>query len=414
MALESANNASELSETNPTSTDLVKSADDHIRMLKRILKQGFQGHFTSIATVRALTSVDGSWFTYNGDAYAVYTSTLEESLPTVIKLDNDKVAIRYNNANQPQSVLLPTAATQRRYPRVEQIEATSFDTSAVNAAFGGTPVKGDIAIVVGTNFGAAKIFTTIWEDLLTTEFGHHAFVGTASALCLAAPMGLIDNLRAERIELISPTHAEVISPAGFGPDNLRYWFGLNSGVLDGNGNIAYNSLSKTNAIEWKNMTTGTTNGNSTPVDGGVVVTGLGMATAYTCRSETYNLQPADEDARIAFGVDGTFSILALGDVTVGTPVSGNYITTPSNSTGFLYEVKFEKMSGDAVVGTLNTWQQISAPRQISLLASRSTSGTDSKSAVIKMTVRKVGNAGTEVFTTVTLSATAVCNAGSEP
>ncbi len=414
MALESATNASELVATNPTSTDLVKSADDHIRMIKRILKDGFQGHFTSLTPVRALTSVDGTWFTYNGNAYAIYTSDLTESLPSVIKLTNNKIAIQLTAAPVARDTLLPTAATQRRYPRIERVSGTSFDLSAVNAAFDGTPIQGDIALVIGTNFAEARIFTTSWGQVDKTNYGYQAFIGTVAALSLTTPLGIIDRIRAQSFELLSATHLEVNSPDGFGPDNLRYWFGLNTNVVDNNGKIAYNSLAKSNAIEWKSMTSGTINGDSTPVDGGAVVTDLGLATAYLCEIQSYSSNPTEENARIAFGVDGTFTVLAYGDVITGSPVGAPYVTTPSSSTGFLYEVKFEKLSGDAVDGATNVYMQLNTVRQVGIIATRDTVGTAVKTASIKIYVRKIGDGASEKTRTLTLTSRAVVNAGIEP
>ena len=406
MALETANDASELNENNPTSTDLVKSADDHIRMLKRILKKGFQGHFTSLSVVRALTSVDGSWFTYNGDTYSIVTSTLTESLPEIIKLTDGRIAVRQTSFAFPKDVTLPTASTQKRYPRVEKITATSFDLTAVNAAFGGTPVRGDVAIVLGENFAETRIFSTAWVNVDSNQYGDQSFVGTAYALAMAAPLGIFKALRTQRIELLSATHLELMSPDGIGPDSLRYWFGLNTDVVDGNGNIAYNSISKANAIEWKSLTTGGTNGNSTPVDGGAVVSALGLGSSYLCEQGSSSGY-AEEDARVVFGVNGAFSVHAYGDVVDGSPATGNYVTTPSASTGALYEVMFEKLSGDTVVGTLATWQALSSPRQISVPATRSTVGATTRTASIRITVRKIGDAGTAVAHTVSLSARAV-------
>lgn len=414
MALETANNASELVDTNPTSTDLVKSADDHIRMLKRILKQGFQGHFTSLTPVRALTSVDGTWFTYNSGFYAIFTSDLTESLPNVIKLTNGKVGIRYAAYTLPKDVTLPTASTQKRFPRVEKIVGTTFDLSAVNTAFSGAPVKGDIAIVLGENFAEARMFSTTWDAIGTTAFGDKAFIGTAAALCVSTPLGIIDSLRVQRIELLSATHLEVISPDGVGPDNLRYWFGLNTDVVDGNGNIAYNSLAKANAIEWKNLTTGSTNGDTTPVDGGAVVAALGMDTAYECEYTSYGGASAEENARMAFGVDGSFSVLAYGDVVAGSPVSGYYVTTPSSSTGSLYEIKFEKLSGGTVSGTMDTWLALSSTRQVSVTAARGTAGSATTTASIKTYIRKIGVPASEVSSTISLTAKAIVTTGIIP
>lgn len=408
MSLEIANNASELVDTNPTSTDLLKSADDHIRMIKRILKQGFQGHFTSLTLVRALTCPAGAWFTYDGDFYVVFDSPLTESLPTVIKLTNGKAAIRQAAYAEPKTALMPVSATQKRFPKVKQLTGTSFDTAAVNAAFGGTPIRGDIAIVVGTNFGDARLFTTSWESMDYTNFGHEAFAGTVAALCLATPLGIIDSLRVQRLELLSSTHLEIFAPDGVGPDSLRYWFGSNVDVVDGNGNIAYNSLSKSNAIEWKTTSSAGLNGGGTPVDGGLVVSNLGMDSSY--RAEKEDLGTASENLRLSFGVNGTFSVLALGDVTNGSPVTGNYVATPSASTGSLYEIKFEKLSGDNLTGTLGSFMALSENRQVGLSAVKYNSGTITRTSVVRVSIQKIGQAGTLVTRDITLQAVATAYA----
>lgn len=414
MSLEIANNASELVATNPTSTDLLKNADDHIRMIKRILKQGFQGHFTSLSLVRALTCPAGAWFTYDGDFYVVFDSPLTESLPTVIKLTNGNAAIRQAAYAEPKPALMPVSATQKRFPKVKQLTGTSFDTAAVNAAFGGTPIRGDIAIVVGTNFGDARLFTTSWESMDYTNFGHEAFAGTVAALCLATPLGIIDSLRVQRLELLSATHLEIFSPDGVGPDSLRYWFGSNAGVVDGNGNIAYNSLSKSNAIEWKTTVGAGLNGSGTAVDGGAVVANLGMDAAY--KAENTGIDTSTENLRLSFGVNGTFSVLAFGDITNGSPITGNYVTTPSASTGALYEIKFEKLSGDNVEGTLGVFTALSENRQISLSVNKYNGGTATKTATVRVSIQKIGNAGTLVTRDISLQAvtTTYLSGGFEP
>lgn len=416
MGLETASNASELVTTNPTENDLVKSTDAHLRMIKRILKDGFQGQFTSLATIRALTAPDGSFFYYQNGMYLIIPSDLNESLPNIIKLTNGKIGLRFAIYAAGKDVLLPTSNAQKRLPLVKKvtISGTAFDTTAANNAFSGTPVPGDVVIMLGTNFSESRIFTTSWTIVDDCLYGYQSVIGSMSALAVMSPLGLFDVLRVQRLELISPQYVEVTSVVGFGPDNLRYWFGPNNGIVDFDGTIAYNSLSKTNATEWRSMTSGSINGNSTPVDGGAVVNNLNMAAAYTCQNQTYFGASSAEDARIAIGVDGTFSILALGDVTTGTPVSGAYVTTPSASTGFLYEVKFDQVSGTAVAGTLGSWLQINQTRQVSLQTNRAAAGSTTASAVITVSIRKVGDAASAKSQTVTLTSTSTVNTGPMP
>ena len=98
----------------------------------------------------------------------------------------------------------------------------------------------------------------------------------------------------------------------------------------------------------------------------------------------------------------------------GSPVSGPFVTTPSPSTGFLYEVRFEQISGDALGGTLGTWLAISSTRDVSLSVLRTVTGVSLKSAVVTITVRKIGNAATEKAVTVTLNAAATVVDGTPP
>lgn len=416
MPLETANNAFELNASNPLPSDPIKNADAHLRMIKRILKGGFQGQFTALTSVRALNSDDGTWFYYNNGMYLVLASPLAESLPNIIKLNNNKIALRFAIYSIGRDILLPTSSSQQRLPAVKKvtITASSFDTAAANSAFAGTPIPGDVVIMLGNQYSESRIFNSSWVTMDDTLYGYQSVIGSLSALSLMSPLGLFDTIRSQKIELVSPQFVEVSSSQAFGPDNLRYWFGANSGILDGNGNIAYNSLSRANATEWKSMTAGSTNGSTTPVDGGAVLDNLNMGASYTCEADSYQGQPANENARIVVGVDGRFAILSLGDVVSGSPVTAPWVTTPSASTGSLYEVMFEQLGGTAVAGLLGSYQAISQARQVSLSVSRSTVGSSNVSASIRISIRKIGDAVSVKTRTVSLTAVATVYSGAIP
>lgn len=59
------------------------------------------------------------------------------------------------------------------------------------------------------------------------------------------------TVRAEKLEVIGNVVMEITDPAGFGPDNLFYWYGFT--LLASNGDVDYDSLTKMNALDWKDL-----------------------------------------------------------------------------------------------------------------------------------------------------------------
>ena len=65
MALESASWVTQLVDTNPTSTDPVSQGDDHLRMIKTVLKNSFPSTSTA-AIVPDVSGESGKYLTNDG------------------------------------------------------------------------------------------------------------------------------------------------------------------------------------------------------------------------------------------------------------------------------------------------------------------------------------------------------------
>ncbi|ASV43935.1 hypothetical protein [Pseudoalteromonas phage KB12-38] len=144
------------------------------------------------------------------------------------------------------------------------------DSTANSAVPDNTPIKGDVVNIYKTsnpNVNTTKKYTgSAWESYALEVNG--AIFATGSIDGNAFRAGT--RIESPRIDLIGGAFMKVEYAAGFGPNNLWYWYGpkiLNNGMPD------LNLLTKSNATEWKDTT-----GNS--YFGGSIVAGT-YSTALT-------------------------------------------------------------------------------------------------------------------------------------
>lgn len=410
MGLENANKVGELNDAWPLNGDLAKLSAAHIRLIKSVLKKGYLGEYTDLATIRALTPNNGCSFFYNNTLYLIvdssyYSGNPVEVVSKFIRLTSGKLAIAVDTRSYFGRGIgtrgnLPISGTANRLPLFAIADATSasFEPSLANSKFpDSTPVQGDVCVQYFTGWAEARQYNGVsWVVMSVQGNGEIAVLGQVATNLLLSQLVIADTARLGATEFVGSTYMEVTNPNGFGPDSLRYWFGEKAGRVNGNGKVIYSALTKANAIEWKSFTETNTNGSGTPVSGGAVLAALGMGVSYSNASQGYNSSSVSGTITISIGVNGTFSIDASGSLS-GAPASGNYVTTPSSATGSLYEVKFEQVVGDAVTGTLNTFLPITQVREVSLSAFASPNAFASKAASVRITIQPLGSsAGAQV------------------
>ena len=76
MALESGTYISQLNSSNPTTSDDVAEGDDHLRLIKAVLKNQFSG--LTGTTAISSSEADCGWIKYSGWCYC-YSSRIELS-----------------------------------------------------------------------------------------------------------------------------------------------------------------------------------------------------------------------------------------------------------------------------------------------------------------------------------------------
>lgn len=427
MGLENATKAGDLNEFWPLNGDLARLSAAHIRLIKSVLKKGYLGEYTDIEDIRVLVAPIGASFFYNNTLYCLFNSDYYSGSPVevvskFIRMNDGKLAVAIDTRSYFGKGIgtkgnLPISGTASRYPLFVIADATSalFEASLANSKLpDNTPVQGDVCVQYYTGWAEARQYNGVaWTVMAIQGNGEIAVLGQVATNLLLSQLVVADSTRVNVIESVGDTYMEVSNPSGFGPDSLRYWFGEKSGKLDGNGNVLYSSLTKANAIEWKSFTESATNGSGTPVSGGAVLASLGMGTSYSALTQGYNNSSVTGALSISVGVNGTFSINTSGSLT-GSPASGPYLTTPSSAAGTFYEVKFEQVSGDALVGTLNTFLPISQVRTVSLQAFASSGGSASKSASVKVTVQLLGNPSSAQTVTISLVTSAQSFSGAIP
>lgn len=409
MPIEIASKPGDLQPAWPLSSDLAKTADDHLRLLKTMMQTGYLGEYFTISEVRALPFDRGAFFTYSNALWQIRQSSLAlmpERLDKFIILTSGKIALKITNLSNAgtdlyQASVLPTAGG--RFPKLFVIsgsEAAFSSGLATASAPGALPVGGDVCVQLFTNWWEARIYSnSAWVPLTEQYAGHKLTSGNQYASTFVGFKLLGDLVQTDRQVLFGSTHMEVSSANVFGPDDLRYWFGAKAGLVTAQGEVHMALLSKANAIEWKSYTAQAFNGSGTPTDGGDVVDNLGLGAAYTAEGASYAA------ISLTFGVAGTFSVGAVDYLSSGSPESGNYVTTPSPATGSLYEIRFEYVSGTSVSGTLNTWLSLTESRSVDLTAT-ATSYLVTRTGVVKVRIRKVGTPASEKTRDITLSAVA--------
>jgi len=441
MPLETATRPFDLNVNNPLEGDPAKVGAAHIRLIKQMVKSIGLGNLT-LAEAKALTAPYCTMFVYAEHLYQIQPNyignTALEDTGKVIFLNNGNRAYRIDNPSwlgsyKGTEVKKPGDFTAFRYPVVVHVKHTSSsfnDTAAAAACPGGIPVVGDVVAyqTLGTGVGIteAKIWRGAgmgWVRVDVESNGDLFVFGLLSTLRISAPTSVITQMRGHKLELVGTTNMEIRNPDGFGPDSLYYWFGKKAGLVDGNGEISYDLLTKTNAFKWGQVgATGAVEGGGgvnpglpgNPTTGGAVVANLGMASVYRSNVVAYNGVTAEAIVQISLRTDGTFAILVEGDVT-GFPLSGNWVTTPAANVGPLYEYKVEQQSGDNIAsGQVLAFTPISVNKNIFQLATSSSSTAVFKETVFKLTIREIATPANVVAFNMTISARAQSFTGSEP
>lgn len=420
MGLETISRPVDLNQTWPLPGDLAATTDEHLRLIKQAIKMGFLGKYLTLDICKEIPMTYG-FFLYNGNFYEIEpTGRYVNDDVRTFQLNNNMFANQVSNPTilglrSSKGPQLPIAGSRLPGFFTANVLSDEFDSGIATTSTGGSPVLGDFCLQVRNEWSETRYYTGItWTKVNMAINGYVSFGGNVSIGMLSSKKVNSVEVRAQYHVSVGSSHVEVSSAEGFGPDSLRYWFGLASGVVASSGEVAFNTLTKTNAIEWKTFTEASVNGAGTPVDGGLVLDSLGMGTAYSGNDIAYNSGECNASLAVTIGVNGLFSVTVGGTVTVGTPVSGNYVTTPSPATGFLYEVMFETVSGTTPTGTLASWQALSQSRTVSMDASVSGPGLQTRSGVVRIRVRKTGDAGTEKSVEVGLTVQAQSVSGSMP
>lgn len=444
MPLESATRAYDLNLNNPIDMDPVSVGAAHLRLVKAILSKGYLGTLT-LEEVRASTNAVGCTFTYNLQLWYIqtniYGTSVVEDLSNIIFMNNGNRAIllmdRYSLGTLLGSdVVKPTGLNADRYPVVRSIKGPgiTFDLTAATAAVpNGTPVVGDI-VYYRTNTGSslysqARSWTgSNWVRVDTILNGMVACHGGFSALRVSCQDVVTSNVRTGRVERIGATRMLVEDPDLFGPDNLYSWFGNHAGLIDGNGEVKYGSLSKANSIIWKALPVGGTagggesggegiggggsggSGTVTPPSGGAVKDNLGMnaTPVYNARTEGYSGSAVECNVTIDFLASGYFQVIA--DIYSGSGViGGTYLTNVGGTVGSAYEITAIQTGGTGtVVGTTSTFSPLGTGRTLSLTAATSggSAQTEVKTATLTITIREIATPSNTKSVTVEVEARA--------
>lgn len=166
---------------------------------------------------------------------------------------------------------------------ISGIQATARFGIDVNGNFTGVTVNGS---TVSNTFTIAAQNFNIYDSAL----GANALSYSGGRLQIDADGVFGGKLRSPKIELIGTNIMEITDPDGFGPHNLYFWGGAR--ILDGNGDPDFSQLTKSNAMEWKDLS-----GNR--YYGGSLSAGVLRNAA---RSSTKNLNPSVEIG--PFGTNG--------------------------------------------------------------------------------------------------------------
>lgn len=166
---------------------------------------------------------------------------------------------------------------------ISGIQATARFGIDVNGNFTGITVNGS---TVSNTFTIAAQNFNIYDSAL----GANALSYSGGRLQIDADGVFGGKLRSPKIELIGTNIMEITDPDGFGPNNLYFWGGAR--ILDGNGDPDFSQLTKSNAMEWKDLS-----GNR--YYGGSLSAGVLRNAA---RSSTKNLNPSVEIG--PFGTNG--------------------------------------------------------------------------------------------------------------
>ena len=166
---------------------------------------------------------------------------------------------------------------------INGIKATVRFGIDVNGNFTGVIVNGN---TVSNTFTIAAQNFNIYDSAL----GANALSYSGGRLQINADGVFGGKLRSPKIELIGTNIMEITDPDGFGPHNLYFWGGAR--ILDGNGDPDFSQLTKSNAMEWKDLS-----GNR--YYGGSLSAGVLRNAA---RSSTKNLNPSVEIG--PFGTNG--------------------------------------------------------------------------------------------------------------
>jgi hypothetical protein len=116
MPLEVATRPGDLQAAWPLPSDLARTADDHIRLVKAMMRLGYLGVYQTLESVRSLPVTEGSFFTYQNSIWQIQAGELPafpERLSKFIKLANGRVAVKITNisdagTNAYQASVLPT------------------------------------------------------------------------------------------------------------------------------------------------------------------------------------------------------------------------------------------------------------------------------------------------------------------
>lgn len=441
MPLESAVRPYDLNVNNPADGDPAKAGAAHLRMIKSMLKSIGLGNL-SLAEAKALTAPFNTMFVYAEHLYQIQpnyigTSGIEDTAK-VIFLNNGNRAYRLDNPSwigpyQGTEVKKPGDFTAFRYPVVVHLKhpSSSFNDSAAAAACpNGTPVVGDI-VAFQTNSGIARLTEAKmyrgagmgWIRVDIESNGDLFQFGLLAGLRVSAESSVITQMRGHKLELVGNTNMELRNPDGFGPDSLIYWFGKKDGLIDGNGEIKYDLLTKANAYLWTQVgDTGAVGGggSSNPdlpppaTSGGDIPTGIGLADIYGSNVVVYDNMVAESYVDLVLRPDGTFVFDINGDIT-GFPLTGNYVTTPSANVGSLYDYRVTHISGDSLITGYPTWTSLGVTRVISQIANVSGGGgPDSKSTQFTLEIRERSNAANQEAKVLTFNVYARSYSGAAP
>lgn len=443
MALESGSQPKDLNPDWPLNTDPAQLGAAHLRLIKLVLRKFFIGTFVDRAAFLAwyatntvtfypgaLTIIGDKWWqidsisaganTTEGRDFFIVDTTWRARVATKPRILGEV----NSQGGQGLAIINSNARRRPQLRYVNILTGTAFDAAQAAAAFpAGTPVANDVCVqlVPGSpSYSFIKFYTgSGWSDVGVEVYNSMVAFGLVGAQLLVSESVDTVRVRTMRMEKVGLTNMIVEDPDGFGPDDLIYWYGPKAGLISTNGEIAYGSLVKANALRWIGLD-GLASSEAPPSGAVTPLANVGtLGTAYEFHDVGYlgygGSNTAYANIALVLSTNGNFAVVGNSELLSGTPIDGPYVDNTGVGAGTGLECRFEA-TGDTIYKlpdtTFDTWQALTSTRSAGVYSSRGeTIGMTSRAISLTVRIRKVGDAGSEVSKTLTLTAKAVLSDG---